>query len=132
MSPFFVYILFSTGIQYAFSQFSGTLLASTVYFLIYCLVKRNKPDLYPEAVGPGFLSGVLWAVADGRSISLLQFRCVTGENALRNYITRKLVFHSRISLPLPKKLFCCSFALSAKSRREVKNFQRLGKQNNFF
>ena len=52
------------GIQYAFSQFSGTLLASTVYFLIYCLVKRNRPDLYPEAVGPGFLSGVLWAVAD--------------------------------------------------------------------
>ena len=60
----FIFILFSTGIQYAFSQFSGTLLASTVYFLIYCLVKRNRPDLYPEAVGPGFLSGVLWAVAD--------------------------------------------------------------------
>ncbi|XP_028416543.1 transmembrane protein 144-like [Dendronephthya gigantea] len=52
------------GIQYAFSQFSGTLLASTVYFLIYCLYKRNKPDIYSEAVAPGFLSGILWAVGD--------------------------------------------------------------------
>ncbi|CAB3996141.1 Hypothetical predicted protein [Paramuricea clavata] len=52
------------GIQYAFSQFCGTLLASTVYFLIYCLYKRNKPDIYSEAVAPGFISGVLWAVGD--------------------------------------------------------------------
>jgi hypothetical protein len=63
----------TTGLEYVFSQFCGTLLASTVYFLIYCIYKRNKPDLYPEAVGPGFLSGILWAVADGRSCDMKSY-----------------------------------------------------------
>lgn len=50
-------------IDYVFAHFSGIFLASTVYFLVYCIVMKNNPKLYPEAVLPGFLSGVLWAIA---------------------------------------------------------------------
>ena len=37
--------------------------ASTAYFLLYCVLKRNKPVVYPEVVLPGVISGVMWAVA---------------------------------------------------------------------
>uniref|UniRef100_A0A8C5KSR6 Transmembrane protein 144 n=1 Tax=Jaculus jaculus TaxID=51337 RepID=A0A8C5KSR6_JACJA len=50
-------------LDYVFAHFSGIFLASTVYFLAYCIVMKNSPKLYPEAVLPGFLSGVLWAIA---------------------------------------------------------------------
>ncbi|XP_017205627.2 transmembrane protein 144 isoform X3 [Oryctolagus cuniculus] len=50
-------------LDYVFAHFSGIFLTSTVYFLAYCVVMKNSPKLYPEAVLPGFLSGVLWAIA---------------------------------------------------------------------
>lgn len=50
-------------LDYVFAHFSGILLTSTVYFLIYCAVKKNKPNIYPQAIIPGFVSGVLWAIA---------------------------------------------------------------------
>jgi hypothetical protein len=37
--------------------------ASTAYFLLYCVLKRNKPVVYPEVVLPGVIAGVMWAVA---------------------------------------------------------------------
>merc|ERR1712216_185883 len=33
------------------------------YFLVYCAVKRNQPMINHEIVLPGFLSGIMWAVA---------------------------------------------------------------------
>jgi len=53
----------SSALDYVFSHFSGILLAATCYFLIYCLLKRNKPAVYPQVIVPGFISGVLWAIA---------------------------------------------------------------------
>ncbi|XP_021794589.1 transmembrane protein 144 isoform X3 [Papio anubis] len=50
-------------LDYVFAHFSGIFLTSTVYFLAYCIAMKNSPKLYPEAVLPGFLSGVLWAIA---------------------------------------------------------------------
>ncbi|XP_004708792.1 transmembrane protein 144 [Echinops telfairi] len=50
-------------LDYVFAHFSGIFLTSTVYFLAYCLAMKNNPKLYPEAVLPGFLSGILWAIA---------------------------------------------------------------------
>ncbi|XP_027622369.1 transmembrane protein 144 [Tupaia chinensis] len=50
-------------LDYVFAHVSGIFLTSTIYFLAYCAAMRNSPKLYPEAVLPGFLSGVLWAVA---------------------------------------------------------------------
>ncbi|ERE90424.1 transmembrane protein 144 [Cricetulus griseus] len=50
-------------LDYVFAHSSGIFLTSTVYFMVYCVAMKNRPRLYPEAVLPGFLSGVLWAIA---------------------------------------------------------------------
>ncbi|XP_036914182.1 transmembrane protein 144 isoform X1 [Sturnira hondurensis] len=50
-------------LDYVFAHSSGIFLTSTVYFLAYCITMKNNPKLYPEAVLPGFLSGLLWAIA---------------------------------------------------------------------
>ena len=47
----------SSGLDYVFSHFCGILLSSTFYFLVYCLLMRNKPKLYPEVIVPGVISG---------------------------------------------------------------------------
>uniref|UniRef100_A0ACB8E7X4 Uncharacterized protein n=1 Tax=Sphaerodactylus townsendi TaxID=933632 RepID=A0ACB8E7X4_9SAUR len=41
----------------------GIFLTSTIYFLIYCAIMKNHPKVYPEAIIPGFVSGILWAIA---------------------------------------------------------------------
>ncbi|XP_075607893.1 transmembrane protein 144 isoform X1 [Balearica regulorum gibbericeps] len=51
-------------LDYVFAHFSGIFLTSTIYFLIYCVVRKNKPNVYPQAILPGFVSGVLWAIAN--------------------------------------------------------------------
>ncbi|XP_074722698.1 transmembrane protein 144 isoform X2 [Strix uralensis] len=51
-------------LDYVFAHFSGIFLTSTIYFLIYCTIRKNKPNVYPQAVLPGFVSGVLWAIAN--------------------------------------------------------------------
>ncbi|XP_051983197.1 transmembrane protein 144a [Xyrauchen texanus] len=50
-------------LDYVFAQYSGIFLTSTVYFLLYCAVKKNKPQVFSKAVLPGFLSGIMWGVA---------------------------------------------------------------------
>lgn len=60
----------NNGIQYVFSQFCGIFMTSSIYFIIYCVYKRNKPDIFPSAVAPGFLSGILWAIGDGMPLIL--------------------------------------------------------------
>lgn len=52
------------GLDYVFSHFSGILVTSTFYMLLYCALMKNKPIIYPQSVLPGFFSGFLWAVAD--------------------------------------------------------------------
>ncbi|XP_015280249.1 PREDICTED: transmembrane protein 144 [Gekko japonicus] len=51
-------------LDYVFAHFSGIFLTSTVYFLIYCAVMKSHPKVYPEAIIPGFVSGLLWAIAN--------------------------------------------------------------------
>lgn len=51
------------GLDYVFNQFCGILAASMLYFLIYCAWKGNKPQVNPEIMLPGFVSGVMWAIA---------------------------------------------------------------------
>ncbi|XP_068134971.1 transmembrane protein 144 [Hyperolius riggenbachi] len=51
-------------LDYVFAHFSGIFLTSTVYFLIYCMVMKNRPKVYPKAILPGFISGFLWAIAN--------------------------------------------------------------------
>jgi len=52
------------GLDYVFSHFSGIFLTSTFYMVAYSVFMNNKPKLYPEAVFPGFLSGLMWGMAD--------------------------------------------------------------------
>lgn len=51
------------GLDYVFPHFCGIYLASTFYFLLYCAVMKNKPRIYPQAILPGFASGIIWATA---------------------------------------------------------------------
>lgn len=50
-------------LDYVFAQFSGIFLTSTVYFLIYCAAMKNKPKVFAKSVLPGFVSGMMWAIA---------------------------------------------------------------------
>jgi len=51
------------ALDYVFPHFCGVYLCATFYFLIYCLLKRNKPEIYPHVTAPAFLSGAIWAIA---------------------------------------------------------------------
>jgi len=51
------------GLDYVFNQFCGILMCSILYFLGYCAYKHNKPVMNPEIVLPGFLSGIMWGIA---------------------------------------------------------------------
>lgn len=43
--------------MYAFSYSTGILLGSLIYFVIYCIVKKNRPDVYPESILPALFVG---------------------------------------------------------------------------
>eukprot|EP01127_Copromyxa_protea_P000410 TRINITY_DN10339_c0_g1_i1.p1 TRINITY_DN10339_c0_g1~~TRINITY_DN10339_c0_g1_i1.p1 ORF type:complete len:411 (-),score=79.90 TRINITY_DN10339_c0_g1_i1:26-1258(-) len=51
------------GLDYVFTHFSGIFITSTLYFLLYVMVKKNQPYINPEIALPGFVSGVMWAGA---------------------------------------------------------------------
>jgi len=57
-------VCLSVGMDYVFAHFTGILVTSTVYMLIYSASMKNKPRIYPQVILPGFMSGVMWAVAD--------------------------------------------------------------------
>jgi hypothetical protein len=50
-------------LDYAFSYTSGIWLANTAALLIYCLLKRNQPEIYPNMILPSIVSGAMWALA---------------------------------------------------------------------
>lgn len=51
------------ALDYVFATFTGILTTSTVYFLIYAAYSRNRPKVYPRAILPGFISGLMWGIA---------------------------------------------------------------------
>ncbi|XP_067948407.1 transmembrane protein 144-like [Watersipora subatra] len=54
----------SKDIDYVFAHFTGILVTSVLYFTIYCIVKKNKPVVYPQVILPALASGLLWSIAD--------------------------------------------------------------------
>jgi hypothetical protein len=36
---------------------------STAYAFIYCALKRNQPELFPQTALPAFIGGCVWALA---------------------------------------------------------------------
>lgn len=52
------------GLDYVFSHFSGIYITSTVYFCLYAIIRRNKPLVYPRAILPAIVSGIMWGIGD--------------------------------------------------------------------
>ena len=50
-------------LDYVFPHFTGIFLTSTLYFIVYCAVMKNRPRIYPGAILPAFVSGIMWAIA---------------------------------------------------------------------
>jgi len=51
------------GLDYVFSHFTGIIVTSTCFLIVYCIIKRNKPVVFPNAILPGFICGFFWAIA---------------------------------------------------------------------
>jgi len=51
------------GLDYVFSHFTGVLFTSLMWFLIYCVMEKNKPWVNGNVILPGWLSGVMWGIA---------------------------------------------------------------------
>lgn len=55
------------GLDYVYSHFSGIFFASTIYFMSYCAYNmfylKQAPDMNPLVSFPGFISGLMWAIA---------------------------------------------------------------------
>jgi glucose uptake protein GlcU len=56
------------GLNYVFSMYTGILLASTFYYSIYIIAKRNRPHIHIESILPAFISGVMWGIAQAAFI----------------------------------------------------------------
>ena len=52
------------ALDYVPSQFSGILLAATVYFALYAALNENRPSISPQVALPALVSGLLWGAAD--------------------------------------------------------------------
>jgi hypothetical protein len=52
------------GLYYVSSQYSGILLSSISYFIIYAIFKRNRPNINPSIALPAMISGAMWATAN--------------------------------------------------------------------
>lgn len=50
-------------LDYVFSHFCGIYAASTFWFIVYCVIQKSSPRLYPRVILPAMLSGLIWAVA---------------------------------------------------------------------
>lgn len=86
-------------LDYVHAQTSGVFLASAVYFTIYCVVMKNKPRVYPRAILPGFLSGLMWTtgtycwfIANNYLSAVVTFPIVTAGYGLVAALWGSLVF----------------------------------------
>lgn len=48
------------GLDYVFSMFTGVLISTFAYFVIYCAIKKNKPYVNPSSIIPGCANGWIW------------------------------------------------------------------------
>ncbi|CAF1349704.1 unnamed protein product [Adineta ricciae] len=54
----------NNGLYYISSQYAGIFFSSTIYFVIYAVLKRNRPSINASIVLPAMVSGLLWAIAN--------------------------------------------------------------------
>lgn len=53
----------NSTLELSFSLFCGILIASTFYFICYCLINK-QPKLYPKVIIPALISGAMWGIAE--------------------------------------------------------------------
>ena len=59
------------GLYYIHSQYSGILISSVFYFVVYAVFKRNKPTINPSIAVPAMVSGLMWGIANiGFSVAI--------------------------------------------------------------
>ena len=51
-------------LDYLFSYYTGILITTFVYVIIYCALKKNRPIVYSNILLPGIASGWMWACAN--------------------------------------------------------------------
>jgi multidrug transporter EmrE-like cation transporter len=54
----------NNGLYYVGSQYSGILLSSLFYFVLYAALKRNRPTINPSVALPAMISGTMWGIAN--------------------------------------------------------------------
>lgn len=58
----------SNGLNYVYAHYTGILLTSFVYYVIYIIFKRNKPHIDIQSILPAFISGIMWGIAQAALI----------------------------------------------------------------
>lgn len=48
------------ALDYVFSLYTGIFITSITYFSVYCIVKKNKPVIYPTVILPAIVSGQIF------------------------------------------------------------------------
>ncbi|KAG9344087.1 hypothetical protein JZ751_012567 [Albula glossodonta] len=76
-------------LDYVFAQFSGIFLTSTVYFLIYCAIMKNKPKVYSRAILP---ATCCWFLANTYLSAVVSFPIITAGPGLIAAVWGVLVF----------------------------------------
>jgi hypothetical protein len=45
------------ALDYVFSLYTGIYLSAILYFCLYCIIRKNKPRVYPRIILPALVSG---------------------------------------------------------------------------
>jgi len=87
-------------LDYVFPHFTGILVTSTFIMMIYSIGAKNKPTVFPRIVFPGFIAGLMWAVAQiswfiaNASLSMaVSFPIITSGPAIIASLWGIAVFH---------------------------------------
>lgn len=49
--------------MFVISHYTGIFIFSTFVFLVYCIVMRNQPKVFPKSIIPSMVSGLMWGIA---------------------------------------------------------------------
>lgn len=50
------------GLDYVFSLYTGIFISSVFYFTVYCIFKKNKPQVFPSVILPALISGTKYSI----------------------------------------------------------------------
>jgi len=51
------------ALDFIFSHFNGIWITNTCFMILYCLITRNTPEIYPNMILPSIVSGMMWGIA---------------------------------------------------------------------